>query len=555
MLTSYLTRLVTIAIRRPVWIIVVSLLLAVLSGSMSCITSRSTPTSASLIETEPEWAARSHAIDEAFPQRGSTVLVVVEAQAPEFADAAANALAAALSKHPDRVHIGVAAVRAATSSSTTACSTCPPIRSATPPSNSSQARPLINALAHDPTLTGLAGTLNTSLQLPLQLGQVTLGDICRRCCRKARPCSIACWPTSRPRSRGAIAGRQVRTMRPTRARVRHRAAGGRLQRARTRRERVRRDPRHGRLNCSLAQKYGATVRLTGEQPLADEEFASVKDGAVLNGIVTFIVVLVILWLALRSGKMIVAVFITLFVGLAITAALGLMMVHALNMISVAFMVLFVGLGVDFGIQFGVQLSRGTLPRRPALDVALVRPRTACRRAAHARRRRDRRELLLVPADRLSRRVGTRADRGRRHVRRVSHQHDAASGAAEGFNAAGRSGFAGLQALAPVDEFLDRNRKPVLIGTLIVVIGALPLLLHLRFDFNPLHLKDPHTESMATLLSLKDAPEAAVNDVQVLAPSLADADQHRRASCNVAGSGTRDDALHASFPPTSRKSSI
>jgi hopanoid biosynthesis associated RND transporter like protein HpnN len=40
----------------------------------------------------------------------------------------------------------------------------------------------------------------------------------------------------------------------------------------------------------------------------------------------------------------------------------------------------------------------------------------------------------------------------------------------------------------------------------------------------LHLKDPHTESMATLLSLNDAPEAGVNNVRVLASTLADADR-------------------------------
>jgi hopanoid biosynthesis associated RND transporter like protein HpnN len=78
-------------------------------------------------------------------------------------------------------------------------------------------------------------------------------------------------------------------------------------------------------------------------------------------------------------------------------------------------------------------------------------------------------------------------------------------------------------LAPIDDYLQDHRKPLLIGTLAVVVGALPLLTHLRFDFNPLHLKDPTTESMATLLSLKDSPEAAVNDVAVLAPSLAAAD--------------------------------
>ncbi|WP_143283772.1 hypothetical protein, partial [Burkholderia pseudomallei] len=38
---------------------------------------------------------------------------------------------------------------------------------------------------------------------------------------------------------------------------------------------------------------------------------------------------------------------------------------------------------------------------------------------------------------------------------------------------------GFPRLAPVDDYLDHHRKPILIGTLAVVIGALPLLAHLR----------------------------------------------------------------------------
>ena len=79
-----------------------------------------------------------------------------------------------------------------------------------------------------------------------------------------------------------------------------------------------------------------------------------RDGALVNALATVVVVLIILWLALRSARIILAVFLTLFVGLSITAALGLLMVGALNLISVAFAVLFVGLGVDFGIQFAVR---------------------------------------------------------------------------------------------------------------------------------------------------------------------------------------------------------
>ena len=66
------------------------------------------------------------------------------------------------------------------------------------------------------------------------------------------------------------------------------------------------------------------------------------------------VVLTILWLALRSPRLILAVFASLLAGLSITAAIGLALVGALNLISVAFAVLFIGLGVDFGIQFSVR---------------------------------------------------------------------------------------------------------------------------------------------------------------------------------------------------------
>ena len=73
----------------------------------------------------------------------------------------------------------------------------------------------------------------------------------------------------------------------------------------------------------VAPKYQANVRLTGPVPMADEEFATIKENAALNGSITFAIVLFILWLALRSGKLMIAVFVNLLVGLPITAAVGL----------------------------------------------------------------------------------------------------------------------------------------------------------------------------------------------------------------------------------------
>ena len=265
----------------------------------------------------------------------------------------------------------------------------------------------------------------------------------------------------------------------------------------------------------------AVVRLTGEQPLADDEFASVEDGAALNGVFTLLAVLVILWLALRSKRMIGSVLVTLFVGLVVTAALGLAMVGSLNMISVAFMVLFVGLGVDFSIQYGVKY-REELPRsahRPRAD----RRRALDGHAARAGHRGRRGELLLVHPHRLSRRVRLGLIAGVGMFVALLTTITLLPALLRLFAPPGESKTPGFPWLAPVDDYLDRHRKPILIGTLVVVIGALPLLAFLRFDFNPLHLKDPNSESMATLLALKDSPEAAVNDVTLLAPSLAQAD--------------------------------
>ena len=73
----------------------------------------------------------------------------------------------------------------------------------------------------------------------------------------------------------------------------------------------------------LTPDRGVKVRLTGSVALSDEEFATVADGAALNGVVTILVVLLILWLALKQARIILAVLVNLAVGLTFTAAIGL----------------------------------------------------------------------------------------------------------------------------------------------------------------------------------------------------------------------------------------
>src|SRR5262249_5100151 len=104
----------------------------------------------------------------------------------------------------------------------------------------------------------------------------------------------------------------------------------------------------------LESRYHAYVRQTGRIPIDDDEFGTIRQNAEINATLSLLAVGLILWMALGSWRIIFAVAFSLFVGLVISTALGLFLVGALNLISVAFFVLFVGLGIDFGIQFSVR---------------------------------------------------------------------------------------------------------------------------------------------------------------------------------------------------------
>ena len=80
-----------------------------------------------------------------------------------------------------------------------------------------------------------------------------------------------------------------------------------MSRAKTRRDAI----REAAADLKLGEK-GVTVRLTGSIPIADDEFATLKEGAALNGALTVFAVLIILWLALHSARIILAVFVSPF---------------------------------------------------------------------------------------------------------------------------------------------------------------------------------------------------------------------------------------------------
>ena len=104
----------------------------------------------------------------------------------------------------------------------------------------------------------------------------------------------------------------------------------------------------------LTPEHGVRVLLTGTAAMATEELRSVSIGASRAGLISLVFVGLVLMIGLRSLKLVAAVLLTLVTGLVWTAGFATLAIGHLNLISVAFAVLFIGLGVDFGIHFGLR---------------------------------------------------------------------------------------------------------------------------------------------------------------------------------------------------------
>jgi uncharacterized protein len=514
MLKSILVRTIDLCTRHP-WTVIVAAAVLSAAATLYAVQNFAITTDVSkLLSPELPWRQRESAFETAFPQRNDIILVVLEAATPERARDAGNRLADALSKRSDAVvsvrqpgggpffekngllYLPVDEVERMTRQLTTA-------------------KPLLSGLSANRNLKGVMDAIQLGL-MGIQAGQLKLDDAVRPMTLLSetvedvlagKPASFS-WRVllqGRPAKESEL--RRLIEVKPvldfSALEPGHKATSAIRQ-------------------AAADLKLDASVQLTGPIALADEEFATVKDGALFNTSLTIVAVLIILWLALRSARIIIAVFLSLMAGLAITAALGLMMVEALNLISVAFAVLFVGIGVDFGIQFSVRY-RAERHEKSALREALLStagsvgvPLTLAAAATAAG------FLSFLPT----------------HYRGLSELGlIAGSGMIIAFitsvtllpallailSPPGEPEPLGYAALAPVDSFLERFRVPIIAGTLLIAAAGLPLLLQLKFDFNPINLRSPAVESVATFLKLRKDPTTGINSIDILASDLQDAD--------------------------------
>jgi uncharacterized protein len=517
MITTLVVRAIDFCVKFAWPVIGAALLLTILSGWYAATHFAMTTDINQLISTDIPWRQREMAFEKAFPQY-ELVVAVVEAPTPELTAEASDALTARLLQEKDLFH-----------------SVKQPQGGAFFAQNGflfeqtdqlqqqlamlAQAQRLVQVLAGDPSLRGVIQTLQFGL-LGVQGGRITLDNMN--------------WAMTL----GADAIEKVNAGQPASFSWRDLVQG----RASTPSERRRflsiqaqldyseLEPglkattaiRKAAADLNFPSKYQANLRLTGPVPMADEEFATIKENAGINATVTIAIVLFILWLALRWFRIIFAVFVSLVVGLALTAAAGMMMVGTLNLISVYFAVLFVGLGVDFGIQFSVRYraERHTVDnvhealiesgRRAGAPLTLAALATAAG------------FLSFLPTSYKGvSELGLIAGVGMLIAFLTSITLLPAL--LQLLKPPSEPKQLGYAVLAPVDGFLERHRMPILITTLAIVVAGLPLLYWLQFDFNPINLRSKTVESVATYLALKNDPENGANDIQILQPNLADAD--------------------------------
>jgi hopanoid biosynthesis associated RND transporter like protein HpnN len=470
-----------------------------------------------LISADLPWRQQEIAFARAFPQRYGTIFAVVDAPTAEQASLASAALADKLAADK-ALFTSVNEPGASPLFTRNGLLFLPTETVDKITGGLAQAQPLVRVLASDPSLRGLAQVLAFGL-MGVQADRLKLDDMTRPLTLSATALEdVLAGRPARFSWQGLMRGqdpepgdlRRFIEIRPVldygSLEPGHRATAAIRQAA---------------ADLRLATDYQARVRLTGLVAIQDEEFGTLREGALANILGTVAVVLLILWLALRSPRIILAVFLATFAGLVVTAALGLWITTALNPISIAFAVLFIGIGVDFSIQFSVRY-RAERHDNDDLVKALV---AAARNAGTP--------LTLAAATTAAgffsflptayggfSELGAIAGVGMMVAYAMSVVLLPAL--LKVLNPPGEREPVGWRALAPIDRFTERHRMPIIIATVALVVAGLPLLAFLQFDFNPMNLRNPNTESIATYLDLRGDPATGTNAIDVLAPSLAKA---------------------------------
>ncbi len=459
------------------------------------------------------WKQNSDALTAAFPQNDGLLVAVVDGRIPEEAEATAAALAASLRAQPKLFHAVIqpdssdylqrnAFLLIDTKSLTDLLD------------RTVDAQPFLGQLVADPSLRGLfaaltlvaegaerglgaAGLAPAMAQFHAALSQAADGH--------AAPLS---WENLLAGPLAAQAGRyRFVTVKPTLdyGALQPGGAAGAAMRAAAAR-------------LPYVQSGQARVRITGSVALDDEEFSSVAQGAAIGLGGSFLLVIVWLFAAVRSWRLVIAIASTLILGLVLTTGFAAVAVGTLNLISVAFAILFVGIAVDFAIQFTVRF-RERRHNHPELIEALAETG----RGSGAQ--------VLVAA--LATASGFLAFTPTNFVGVAQLGVIAGGGMLIAFlctltilpallvqvRPRREKKEVGVMALRRLEPIVKRLHWPILAGFGLLALAGAALTPRIPFDGDPLHTKNQHTEAVTTLDDLMDEPLTNPYTAEALLPSL------------------------------------
>lgn len=512
---------VAFSARRPWWTVIVCAALAVVALFHAATHFAMTTDTSDLISPKVDWRRNEAALNAAFPQGVNNALFIVDGRTPELAEAATAKLAAALAADTKHFHTvqrpdggdflarnGILFESLGEVQSTT--------------QSLIKAQPLLGPLAADPSLRGIADSLVT-IATGIENKSTTFADVDKPVVAIDTALSqVAAGKPAYFSWQDLFAGGGAKSTTPPRRRLiltqpvldfsdlkpGEQAIGAALATAQ---------------KLGLDSAHGVRVQVTGDVPLSDEEFSSLEENIGLVGLVMALAMLVTLWLATRSGRIVASIVITVVTGLIVTTAVGLLAVGKLNLISVAFIPLFVGLGVDFAIQLSVRFNA---ERLEGAGLAQGMERAAAALAAPLGLAAAAIFLgfgAFLPTDYVGiSELGIIAGLGMVIALGLSITLLPALVVLMKPGPPGREvGFAELK---PVDSWLHANRGKVLWAFGLSMLASIALLPMVRFDFNPLHLRNPHGPAMAALADLMRDPLRTPNIISVLTPDADAADR-------------------------------
>jgi hopanoid biosynthesis associated RND transporter like protein HpnN len=470
-----------------------------------------------LVPADVPFRVHDRALEAVFAQQADDITLVIDGRTPELAQTAAVRLAEQLGKRSDLYRFverpgagaffdreGLLYLPLHDVQQTTAALI--------------RAQPLIAPVASDPSLRGVMGSLSTAAD-GVAAGDAAAADLAKPlkslanvadAVGRGAPAAFSWQALITGRESTVDDRRQVVVAVPRTDRASGEPAAGALDVARALAMDLQRQP-----------ALGVRVRLTGEVAMAAEELGALKESTGPIGLLTTAAMLLILYLALRSARMVAAVVITVLAGLVLTAAFGLAVYGRFNLISVAFLPLFVGLGVDFAIQFCVRYRAETVSEGD-ITTALSKAGGATGRGL----------ILAAGATAL----------GFAAFLPTRYQGVAELGAVSGFGMCVAFLLALTLLPALITLFAAKNPAPdamtpalqrcerlvtgreslVLAGAAALALLALAAAPRLGFNFDPMRLRNPEAESVRTYRDLAHQPEAGVDALDLLLPDLASA---------------------------------